>query len=83
MTKQQRMKTLEIPTGLTNLQQELLKLYATNVADEDLHQIKLMIGNYFAEKAENSLDDFLGKNNIDTAKYNEWENEHNRSKDRH
>lgn len=77
------MKILEVPAELSNLQQELLRLYATNVAEEDLHQIKLMIGNYFAEKARHSVDNFLEENNIAVEKYNQWANEHNRQKGSH
>lgn len=77
------MKTLEVPAPLSNLQQELLKLYAANVSDEDLYQIKLMIGNYFAEKASNAMDHFLEENNIAIETYNQWAYEHNRSKTGH
>lgn len=74
---------LEVPSELSNLQQELLKLYAANVAEEDLYQIKRMIGNYFAAKASNSVDQFLEESNIAIETYNQWANEHNRSKSGH
>ncbi len=73
------MKTLEVPSNLTELQKELLKLYAAKVSDEDLYQIKLMIGNYFAEKATNSIDLFLDEKKITIDNYNDWANEHNRA----
>ena len=72
------MPVLETPTSFSNLQKELLKLYAVNVADEDLLQIRLMIGNYFANKATNAVEIFLAENSISTTTYNNWENEHNR-----
>ncbi len=72
------MQVLETPASFSNLQKELLKLYAVNVADEDLLQIRLMIGNYFANKATNAVEDFLADKNISTKEYNNWENEHNR-----
>ena len=72
------MQVLQTPTSFSNLQKELLKLYAVNVSDDDLIQIRSMIGNYFAAKATNSLDNFLTENNISTSDYNKWENEHNR-----
>ena len=72
------MPVLQTPTSFSNLQKELLKLYAVNVSDSDLLEIRSMIGNYFAAKATNSLDIFLTENNISTSDYNKWENEHNR-----
>ncbi len=72
------MQGLETPSSFSNLQKELLKLYAVNVADEDLLQIRLMIGNYFANKATNAVEDFLAEKNISTTEYNNWQNEHNR-----
>ncbi len=35
---------------LTNLQQELLKLYAQQVSDTDLQNIRQLIGQYFANR---------------------------------
>ena len=70
------MQVLETPTSFSNLQKELLKLYAVNVADEDLYEIRLMIGNYFAEKATNAVEDFLTEKNISTSEYENWQNEH-------
>lgn len=35
---------------LTNLQQELLKLYAQQVSDSDLQNIRELIGQYFANR---------------------------------
>ena len=36
---------------LSNLQQELLKLYASNINDADLQHIRSYLANYFANKA--------------------------------
>ncbi len=72
------MQVLKTPTSFSNLQKELLKLYAVNVSDEDLLIIRSMIGNYFAEKTTTSLENFLTEKNISTSDYNNWENEHSR-----
>lgn len=77
------MQVLEIPASFSNLQKELLKLYAAGVSDEDLLHIRLLISNYFADKASKSMDDFLKEENISTEEYNNWENEHNRRKSSH
>lgn len=51
------MKALN-PEGapLTNLQLELVKLFAQEVPEEDLRNIKQLIANYFAEKAMDMAD---------------------------
>ncbi len=36
---------------LSNMQLQLLKLYATGISDEDLKEIQRMIARYFADKA--------------------------------
>lgn len=45
-----------IPQPLSNLQLELLKLYARKVSEPDLVQIKLLLGQYFADKASDLAD---------------------------
>jgi len=42
--------------SLSNLQLELLKLYADDIAEEDLKNIQRMIARYFAEKAITQVD---------------------------
>ncbi len=45
-----------IPQPFTNLQLELLKLYARKVSEQDLVQIKRLLGQYFADKASDLAD---------------------------
>lgn len=52
---------------LSNIQLELLKLYSTDISDEDLLQIKQMIAHYFAQKAIAAADKVWDDN--------EWTNE--------
>lgn len=42
---------------LNNLQLELLKLYANNVSAEQLLEIKLLLGKYFAQRATDALEE--------------------------
>ena len=49
--------------GLTNLQVELLKLYARPIANEDLEAIKRLIARYFAEKAMDEADQIWQERN--------------------
>jgi len=48
--------------NLSNLQLELLKLYADDVPEEDLRQIKQLIASYFAQKAIEEADNIWDKN---------------------
>lgn len=51
------MTTIEqIPQPFTNLQLELLKLYARKVSEQDLAEIKRILGQYFADKASSLAD---------------------------
>jgi hypothetical protein len=47
---------MEKSLPLSNLQLELLKLFAMKVDDQDLRKIKALIAKYFAEKAIASAD---------------------------
>jgi hypothetical protein len=65
------------PKSMSNLQLELLKLYARDVPDGDLMAIRYMIGLYFAEKATAAMDDFITTNNMTpqqlaTMAYEHW-----------
>lgn len=50
-------------TPFSNLQLELLKLYAHQVSDADLANIKELIGQYFAERLTSLADEAWEKNN--------------------
>jgi len=67
--------------SFSNIQVELLKLYANNVPDEQLVEIKMLLGKYFAEKATNLMDIFIEENNISPEDQTNWTYEHNRRKD--
>ena len=52
----------------SNVQLEILKLFADNVADEDLKAIKELISRYFFEKAKDEADSVWEKNGLDSHK---------------
>ncbi len=54
------MVTQKMP--LSNLQIELLRLYAHQVEEKDLFQIKELIGQYFAKRLSNLADEAWEKN---------------------
>lgn len=65
--------------GLSNIQKELLKIYANNVSDETLLEIKQILANYFAEKASDAMDKFWDENDLTEQTMIDWTNEHNRT----
>ncbi len=73
------MTTLHQP--LSNLQLELLKLYALNLTERQLQEIKRLIGDYFAAQATQAMDDFWEKNALTTQDMEQWANDHDRVKE--
>ncbi|GAB5537868.1 MAG: hypothetical protein Rubg2KO_41170 [Rubricoccaceae bacterium] len=65
--------------ALTNLQRELLELYAQDVPEEDLVEIRDQIARYFAEKASRDLEVFADANELATETTDPWAFEHNRA----
>jgi hypothetical protein len=70
------------PLTMSNLQLELLKLYAQEVQESDLLAIRYMIGLYFAEKATTAMDTFVAENNLTPQQLANIAYEHWRSKNR-
>ena len=68
---------------LSNIQTELLKLYANNLSDNDLFEIKSMLGKYFANKATEAMDEVWENNNLSEQDMINWTNEHNRLEGSH
>ncbi len=63
---------------MSNIQIELLKLYSNNIKDEQLHDIKLLLSQYFAKKATEEMDVIWDENNLSEKDMINWANEHNR-----
>ncbi len=70
------------PKSMSNLQLELLKLYARDVQEADLLAIRYMIGLYFAEKATAAMDDFIENNNLSPQQLANMAYEHWRTQNR-
>jgi hypothetical protein len=49
-------------TQFSNIQQELLQLYSRQVSEEDLANIKELIGQYFANRVTRLADDAWDRN---------------------
>ena len=60
---------------LTNLQQELLKLFAQQVAEADLVNIRALIGQYFAQRLTNRADQAWAENGWTAQTMHDWLND--------
>ncbi len=69
-------------SGLSNLQLELLKLYANDIAENDLRAIKLLLAQYFADKASDAMDQFCLEKNVSAQDMMGQANGHNRAQNR-
>ena len=70
-------------TALSNIQKELLKVYAANIPDQQLNEIKELLSKYFAGKASDEFDQLWEQNSWDEQTMKDWANEHNRSESSH
>ena len=70
------------PHTMSNLQLELLKLYARNIEEQDLLAIRHIIGLYFAEKATLAMDNFIAEKGLTPQQIANWAYEHWRSQNR-
>lgn len=62
---------------LSNLQQELIKLYSADIREEDLLHIKRYLAGYFAEKAMDEADAIWKEKGYTNDTMNQWLNEDN------
>lgn len=69
------MQTIE---KLSNIQSELLKLYANDVPEEDLLEIKELLSDYFVHKLNENFDKFYTEKKLSPIDLKEWAFEHNR-----
>jgi hypothetical protein len=76
------MATQDLKPSFSNLQLELLKLYANGISDEQLLEIKWLLGKYFAEKATSGMDKFLEEKGLGRHDIIERSKEHNRRANR-
>ena len=60
---------------LSELQLELLKIYSFNPSNEDLIQIKAMLGKYFANKLTANVQKSIEDKNISNEDLENWLNE--------
>lgn len=72
------MENIRSPKGFSNLQLELLKLYATDVSEKNLLEIKKLLANFFANKVDEEMDALWEEKGWGMEKITEWKNGHYR-----
>lgn len=66
-------------SGLSNLQLELLKLYAFNVPEKQLKDIKHILAQYFAKEIDSEFDKLWDEKAWDLSTIEDWKNSHMRT----
>jgi hypothetical protein len=65
---------LAVAQKISNVQQELLKLYRTDVPDEVLIEIKELLSRFFAERAMDGMDKLWDEQGWNNETMDEWLN---------
>lgn len=60
---------------LTNLQLEILKLYSTNLSDEELIELKYLLADNYAKKAVSEADNLYTQKGLNDKDMESWLNE--------
>jgi hypothetical protein len=60
---------------LSNLQIELLKLYSTDLPEPELIELKILLANYFAQKAIQGADRIWEEKQLSSYDMETWLNE--------
>ena len=66
---------MPVAHSLSNLQQELLRLYSSDIEDADLLYIKAWLANYFANKAIREADTIWQQKGYTNKTMDQWLNE--------
>ena len=64
------MQELSLP--LTNAQIELLKLFSTNMNNEELNELKNLLTQFYAQKAINEADRIWDEKNLTEEDMKQW-----------
>lgn len=67
------MTGLSLP--LSNVQMELLKLYSTNLSEEDLKELKLLLARFFAKKSIRLANEIWDEKGLTDEDMDRWLNE--------
>jgi hypothetical protein len=64
---------------LTNLQRELLDLFALDLPEDELREVKRLLARHFAEKATTGFDTFADEQGLSPEDTDRWAYEHRRA----
>jgi hypothetical protein len=65
----------DIPTRLTPLQQELLKLYAMELKEDELREVKDLLARYFLERLQRKVTVAARKKDYTQEDFDQWLND--------
>lgn len=65
----------DIPTRLTPLQQELLKLYAMELKEDELREVKDLLARYFLERLQRKVTVAARKKGYTQEDFDQWLND--------
>ena len=60
---------------LSNVQQEILKLYSTELSEKDIYELKLQLAHYYAHKAMAQADKVWNEKGYTVEDMDSWLNE--------
>jgi len=60
---------------LSNVQQEILKLYSTELSETDINELKLQLAHYYAQKAISQADKLWDEKAYTAEDMDSWLNE--------
>ena len=70
---------MEIQSPLTNLQRELLELFALELPDEELVELRRQLARHFLLKATTEMDAFCAEHDVTADDLQRWAHEHERA----
>lgn len=65
----------ELKFPLTNTQVELMKLYSTNLSNQDLEELKNLLSKFYANKAIAQADEIWNEKGLTDADMESWLNQ--------
>lgn len=65
------MHTVE-PNKLSNVQQEILKLYSTDLNESDINELKFQLAQYYAHKATSQADKVWDEKGYSAKNMEKW-----------
>ncbi len=63
------------PSRLSNVQQEILKLYSTELSETDIYELKSQLAHYYARKAISQADKVWNEKGYTAEDMDNWLNE--------